>query len=203
MTISRNGDFVLVNEPSYRLVAADHQKTLRFAAACVVQVPRGLPLFFSVLLEQASSGAITVQGDNGLTVGGAVSTAELGAVLKLAHASSGVWDGQARVAGAGASIVTQAPRTGNFTLTAADSGTIIPVLGIVIATANAASDITAPVEIRRYDAALLDVVGSGVPLINPATGAAWGTLQVSNKMASIIIMPGSVADEYAAVKVGA
>ena len=100
-------------------------------------------------------------------------------------------------------IVTQTTREADFTLVAADSGTIIPVTGAVTVTVNAATDLTSPVEIRRYDAATLSITQSGVTAINPATGAAWGPLQVGNKLASIIIYPGSVADEYGAVKVGA
>jgi len=103
----------------------------------------------------------------------------------------------------GSSVLTQTTRTGAFTLVAADSGTIIPVTGAFAVTLNAASDLTAPVEIRRYDAAALTVTMTGVTVIDPSTGAAWGTLGVNNKLSSIVIYPGSVADEYGAAKVGA
>lgn len=116
-------------------------------------------------------------------------------------------DGTALVSGDGTPIaigvVTQAVRTADFTLEATDSGTIIPVTGTVAATLNAASDLTAPVEIRRHDAATLSITRTGTTAIDPATGSAWGTLSVVNKLSSIIIYPGSAADEYGAVKVGA
>lgn len=100
-------------------------------------------------------------------------------------------------------VVTQALRIGNFVLSSRDSGTIIPVKGVATVTLSATSALTAPVEIRRYDAASLSITSTGVVTINPATGAAWGALAVLNKLASIIIFPGNVSGEYAAVKVGA
>lgn len=102
-----------------------------------------------------------------------------------------------------AGIRTQPVRTGNFTLVASDSNTIIPVTGDVIVTINAASDLTAPVEIKRHNAGALSAVATGVTLIDPFTGLAWGALSVANKLSSLIFVLGSAADEYGAVKFGA
>lgn len=103
----------------------------------------------------------------------------------------------------GGSIITQPVRTGNFTLVDSDSGTVIPVTGNVTVTIDASSNLTGPVEVKRYDAGTLAGVASGATLIDPSTGAAWGTLQVLNKLSSIIFVLGSIADEYGAKKFGA
>lgn len=101
-------------------------------------------------------------------------------------------------------VTVQPVRNSNFTLVAADSGTIIPVSGAVVVTAAADSNLTAPVEVQRVNAgALSGVAGAGATLFNPLTNAAWGTLQVNNKLASLVFSPGTQPGEYSAGKIGA
>lgn len=100
-------------------------------------------------------------------------------------------------------VVEQPARSGDFTLVTSDSNTVIPVVGASVVTLAASSDLTAPVRIVRYGAASLSVQQVGVSLINPATGSAWGALQVNNHLSSVLIEPGSTADEYVGLRIGA
>lgn len=161
---------------------------------------RGVPMGTFTQEQIEALNTAIAGGTNPYPIGASLIRQEDGAILTL----QGV-DADARFTSIGTSegVVVQPVRSENFTLVPADSGTIIPVTGNVTVTINAASDLRAPVEIRRNTAGTLSVVASGVTLINPTTGSAWGTLQVTNKLSSIAVYLGSAADEYAAYKVGA
>ncbi len=115
---------------------------------------------------------------------------------------------EARFTASGTSegVALQLVRNTNYTLVQSDSGTIMPFTQDATVTVNADSDLNGPVEIMLYDNTTVSVVSAGgVVIRNPLVNnsPAWGTLQVGNKLSSIVITPGAVADEYSAYKVGA
>lgn len=162
---------------------------------------RGVPMGTFTQDQIEALNTAIAGGSNPYPIGASLIRQEDGAVLTL----QGV-DAEARFTSSGTSegVAVQSVRTSNFTLVPSDSGTIIPVTGNVTVTINADSDLSAPVEIRRMTAGTLGVVSAGgASIINPLTGSAWGTLQVTSKLSSIAVYLGSAADEYAAYKIGA
>lgn len=114
---------------------------------------------------------------------------------------------EARFTASGTSegVAVQTPRNSNYTLRSGDSGSILPFTQDAVVTIDTDSDLRAPVEIKLYDGSTVSVVAAGgVVLRNPllTNSPAWGTLQVTNKLSSILICLGEAADEYAAYKIG-
>jgi hypothetical protein len=106
----------------------------------------------------------------------------------------------------GGRMVKQEVRTAGFTLAPTDSNSEIPVTGNNPVVLSSTSKLTGPVIIRRYAAgtagAKLALTQSGAVAWDVDQQAAWGTLEVTGLLSSIIIYPGDSADRYEVRKIG-